>query len=336
MFVVLETYTVAFLKAFTDDSASNVGDRRLFLAGYLHNTDVWEAFSREWARELRAWPPIEYFKAKEANRLSDQFDRTRGWNEAMRDARVRNFAEIIAHHKPFSYQFSINRRLVEDELKPISPYGLGRPHFPVCQATVAGIARFVAEKGITELIEFVFDNQEGVDDDMSLFFGELLRALPPDAQRLIEGVPSFRDDRSEGNLPLQAADLLAWHIRKEHETGTRLPLTRLLMNNDGHLVQDIPDDVVRMWAGHHKSQPGADRVRTKRQWREVKDESRRLIKAGIDPSKIRWPGTYYPDSAPLFLRLWGKLTQLCGKARMEWRAFVSGRHPEVKEKRNKR
>lgn len=327
---------MVILKAFTDDSMAQTGDRRLFLAGYLHNVHAWDAFSRDWQRELRAWPTIDYFKAKEANRLVGQFDRARGWSEAMRDAKVHNFADIIAYHQPFSYQFSINRKLFEDELKPVSPYGLGRPHFTVCQAVISGLARYVSEKGITEPIEFIFDQQEGVDDDISLFLGELMKSLPQEAQRLIRGVPSFQDDRSEGNLPLQAADLLAWHIRREHEEAVKLPLTRLLLSRDGHLVQDIPDGVIRMWAAHHRSQLGIDLVRSRVQWRQLKNESRRLMKAGIDPANIRSPGIYYPDTAPLYLRLWARLTQLHGKLRMEWRSFFSKSGLEAKHQRKKR
>jgi hypothetical protein len=57
---------LAMLQAFADDSAAQTGDRRLFLAGYLHRPDAWVRFSEVWHAELCSWPEIEFFKASEA------------------------------------------------------------------------------------------------------------------------------------------------------------------------------------------------------------------------------------------------------------------------------
>jgi hypothetical protein len=64
---------VDLLQAFTDDSAAQAGDKRLFLAGYRHRADVWASFSKAWHEELKAWPAIEYLKASEAHHLNGQF-----------------------------------------------------------------------------------------------------------------------------------------------------------------------------------------------------------------------------------------------------------------------
>ena len=88
---------MAFLRAFTDDSAAQRGDRRLFLAGYLHRADVWASFSDHWHAELKSWPAIEYFKASEANNLSGQFDYKKGWDEVKRNAKTGMLAAIIRH-----------------------------------------------------------------------------------------------------------------------------------------------------------------------------------------------------------------------------------------------
>ena len=74
----------------------------------------------------------------------------------------------------------------------MSPYGFGRPHFQMCFAVVAGIARYAAQEGISTPIEFIFDEQQGVDADDHQFFSHLKRGLPIEAQNLIEGIPSLR------------------------------------------------------------------------------------------------------------------------------------------------
>jgi hypothetical protein len=101
---------------------------------------------------------------------------------------------------------------------------------------------------------------------------------------------------------LQAADLLAWHLRREHEMRTALPLTNDLLNQTGHLVQEIPDEMVRRWADHHAKQPGTPLLQTKGQWRGLKKEIQRLQDAGIDPAKISGPGIYYPQNSNAFGR----------------------------------
>jgi hypothetical protein len=88
---------VDLLQAFTDDSTAQAGDKRLYLAGYLHRADVWASFSRDWHKELKAWPAIEYLKASEAHHLSGQFPHSQ-WDEQMRDAKLAKLAAIIAHY----------------------------------------------------------------------------------------------------------------------------------------------------------------------------------------------------------------------------------------------
>ena len=102
---------MAFLRAFTDDSASDVGDRRLFMAGYMNRTELWARFAEAWAEELRGAPSIEYLKMAEAQNLRDQFDWRKGWTEEKRDEKLRGLARVIRHFNPISFQMSIDRRV---------------------------------------------------------------------------------------------------------------------------------------------------------------------------------------------------------------------------------
>lgn len=307
-----ESAGLAFLQAFTDDSVAQTGDRRLFLAGYLHRADAWASFSNDWHAALRTDPAIDYFKAKEANNLDGQFD-FRRWDEELRDAKIALLASIIAKYQPFSFHFSINRQIFEDELKPVSPYGLRQPHFTMCFAVVAGVARYAAQEGITTPIEFIFDEQDGVDTDIALFFSSMKRSLPVEAQGLIDGNPVFKSDRDKRYMPLQASDLLAWHLRREHETGSSLPLTDQLLNKAGHLVQEIPDDVLRDWVDHHSKLQGPGMIQSRQQWRRFKNETKRLQDAGIDPSKIKGPGVYYPEGTPFLARAIDRIRRLLSR-----------------------
>jgi hypothetical protein len=120
---------LAFLRAFTDDSGSEVGDRRLFMAGYLNRAELWALFADAWDEELKASPSIDYLKMAEAQNLRDQFDWRNGWTEEKRDEKLRALARVIRHFNPMSFQVSIDRRHFYQVLEPVSPRGLANPTF---------------------------------------------------------------------------------------------------------------------------------------------------------------------------------------------------------------
>jgi hypothetical protein len=291
---------LAFLRAFVDDSVAQKGDKRLFYAGYLHRADAWAEFSDIWDRELRREPTIDYFKGS-----GDQFA---GWGARAREAKIARLAQIIDAFQPQSFHFSLNRKLFEEIAKPVSPYGLARPHFQACFMVIAGLTRYAASKGISTPIEFIFDQQDGVDRDVDLFFSHMIKQLPEEARRLIAHAPWFKSDLDKQFMPLQAADMLAWHIRRRHEYPEKpLPVYNSLLNRDGHLGGEFPDDLTKKLADHHSSIEGTSLIRSPAQWAKLTREIERLQAAGIDPSKISGPGIYYPEGTPFLVKLIDKI-----------------------------
>ncbi|BCG69824.1 hypothetical protein MesoLj113a_09820 [Mesorhizobium sp. 113-1-2] len=274
---------MGLLQAVTDDSASDVGDQRLFLAGYLNSAEKWALFSDAWAEELKAAPAIDYFKMAEAQNRRDQF---KSWSEGQRDEKLSSLARVIAHFKPLSFEVSVSRKEFFDILKPVSPRGLGNPHFTSVFHVVSILSRFASSKGGNIPIEFIFDEQDGVSDDIDLFFGYMKRNFPRKVRKLISGNPMFRDEKVY--LPLQAADMIAWHVRREHELNTELPLTNLL-RSDTHLVSEIENEVLQRWAHHHSQLPAVKHLQSKGQWRDIKREIARQSALGyIPPHGTRW------------------------------------------------
>lgn len=82
------------------------------------------------------------------------------------------------------------------------------------------------------------------------------------------------------------------------------------MNPNGHLIGDIPDDMIREWVDHNSAVPGVDHIKTKSQWGKWSREMKRLTAAGIDPSKIKGPGVYYPEGTPLIVKLIDRIRRL--------------------------
>lgn len=290
------------LRAFIDDSGSERGDRRLFLAGYLNRADNWALFADAWREELKAQPSIEYLHMVEAGNFRGQFHRKYGWNEEKRTEKLNGLARVIRHFEPLSFQISIDRSHFDNVLKPVSPRGFSNPYFTPSCALVAKLAQWGEYTGERGKIEFIFDNQDGVADDIDLFFENMMQGISRKAHRWIQGTPQFRSDRDF--VGLQAADMLAWHIRREHEGvgSPNLPMAELLRGKS-HLISEITNDHIDAWAEHHRQQLGVGSVRSKPDWRRFKIYVRELKAKGINPARISRPGIYYPDSWGIFGRL---------------------------------
>ena len=282
---VRRTRRMMFLQAATDDSSSNIRDRRLVMAGYLHTVEEWAKFSVAWDKALKAKPSIKYLKMAEARGLRGQF---RGWDDTERDKKLLRLAKTIQKFLPFSYQVSVGRTTFEKLFRPDAPYGLGKPHFACVFAIVASVTGYIAERGVDAKTEFIFDRQDEVSGDIRMFFDYMCENLSDQQRTLIRETPSFEDDRDF--LPLQAADMLAWHVRREHEENRAvpLPMASLLRNPHAHLILAIEADALARMAKAFRQFPGLPLTQGKGQWKDAKQEISRLLATGFKPSHGNW------------------------------------------------
>src|ERR1039458_5051934 len=242
-------------------------------------------FMTDLARAMKRDVQVDFMGISTYGKGKTSSGKRKGWTEEKRDEKLRSLARVVRHFEPLSFEFSINREIFYRDLKPVSPRGLGKPHFTGCFAVVAGLANFVASKNGNIPIEFIFDEQEGVDEDIALFFAHMKKSLPKKARELIASTPMFRNDKDKQFLPLQAADMLAWHLRREHAT-ERLPMADLLRSSEAHLVSGVDEPTMKRWTNHHSQLPGISQLQSKAQWRAVKGEIARLSSLGIDASTI--------------------------------------------------
>lgn len=276
---------MALLQAYIDDSACESGSQRLFLAGYLNTTSDWDRFVTAWGEELRTVPTISYLKMVEAAQLRGQF---RDWTATQRDEKLRGFVRLARHFKPVSFSVSIDRASYRSLVQPHAPRGLGNAYFVACFAAVTIVSKYAASKAINTPVEFVFDEQLGVDDDFRLFFGHMTDHLPRSARRLIAGPPVFADDKHR--LPLQLSDLLAWHVRRSFEDPANLKVRLLAdaLRSPEHVTGHVDEDrIARLGAGFTEI-PGAKALRSKAQWRGIKQAIEGLTASGYKPPYGVW------------------------------------------------
>jgi hypothetical protein len=108
-------------------------------------------------------------------------------------------------------------------------------------------------------------------------------------RRLLGGPPIFRNDKKV--VALQAADMLAWHLRREHERGETEAIAPLLMRLV--LGKDIDAATLERSAKRMKRVPGVQDVQTKSQWRPARKAVEAHVDAGlpapsVNPIRLRW------------------------------------------------
>jgi hypothetical protein len=198
------------IQAFLDDSGMGQAPASV-IGGFVSTSERWAAFSLEWQQALDMRPSISYFKMKEANALRGEF---KGWSTARRDERIALLFSIIERHAMFGVSSAIHHEMYNAIFRgklTKSLASLEYPYFMLFHGVVTCIAQYLAKSG-NEPIDFIFDTQP--DQKKKMLEGwELFVSVSGDAHRaLIRKPPTFRDDKRV--LPLQAADLHAWWVRK--------------------------------------------------------------------------------------------------------------------------
>ena len=195
------------LKAFVDDSGS--GDNKYFvMAGYVGPVTAWDSFDAPWRSVLADDPKIPYFHAVEAQSLrSDGV--WAGISETERDSKIDRLIKVI-HTSDIQAVYVRLKQADYDEIfrgkvpdKWDSPYYcLFSSFVSLCGLILPG--QFAADGPI----EFAFDNHQKYRKHGQEFY---------DGTRLLiqeQTAPNIHFRNDEDFPPLQAADLLAWQVRR--------------------------------------------------------------------------------------------------------------------------
>jgi hypothetical protein len=169
----------------------------------------WDSFSAQWQALLDREPKLEYFKMKEAAALRGQFYR---WRAEERDTRVMDFVRIVRDCNPV---VGISSAVFWEDLTQISgefPDVRWHPYDLLFHGSMAILHGFCRRKGIKEKIDFVFDEQGKWGERTIKAYDYVLNVLTEEEQSLLGNRPIHRNDKTF--LPLQAADLIAWHTRR--------------------------------------------------------------------------------------------------------------------------
>jgi hypothetical protein len=150
-------------------------------------------------------PPLPYFKMNEMAQSPERMQRA-GW-----------FYRVIEQHVSAAVSCVIH---VPDLVKAVRemdwPKGLKvshleNPYYMGFHAMVAGVAHEQTGWGMNQPVDFIFD-EETIRQFPLDYWERMKLGASPEARRMMGDRPIFRNDRD--TLPIQAADLWAWWIRK--------------------------------------------------------------------------------------------------------------------------
>ncbi len=264
---------MVMFKAYFDDSSNDECDKVLVLAGCIQSYKAWATFSLAWEAALAQSPIIKHFHMGEARRLEGEFVR---WKASVRDQKIHLLATVIESCRPWTMAVWVSRKEHDAIVKPIAPFMIRHSYFALFCAVVLKLANWHQDMGIQLPVEYVFDEQGPIGDDSALWYRHIKSWQKPEISALMGGTPKFEND--ERILPLQAADMLAWHVRRRREhpnESSKWPTAPL--ENLTYAEAHLSPEFLREMADQMKSVPFMESVRQK-PTRSQKDEIRKVVR----------------------------------------------------------
>lgn len=198
------------LEVYIDDSGKD--DPPVFvLAGFVAESENWAAFTDEWNEELARYPAIDYFKMKEANSLTEQFE---GVSSLARDHKVSRLAALCEKHLAIELACVVPHADYAAEFESQYAPRMDDPYILTMMGIYVLAFKWLAEIGRTgERINFIFDRQLEKEAIIRELFAEFANMPGSEAEPIgLPPTPNFEDDKT--TPALQAADLSAWHVRR--------------------------------------------------------------------------------------------------------------------------
>lgn len=214
------------LQCAIDDSGSDSRpDGMYVLAGYLMEHPRWEAFTEWWHKRLQNEPyPVECFKMSDAVSGEGFFE---GIRQDFREATIQALATVIHESLPVPVVCQMRWKDYNEIVKGRVDSRLDNPYAVLFFKSLRSVSELQIrsddalreEFGNYEFpaqpVNFVFDEQGKHGLNALSWLGPLKATLKEPHKTILSNTPQFKNDCDF--LPLQAADMLAWHVRRVHE-----------------------------------------------------------------------------------------------------------------------
>lgn len=201
------------LQGYADDSGSDGLRAPYILAGFVLPVEKWAAFSDDWDKALRRDPSVQYFKMAEAAARDGQFE---GMQEEFVLNKIHEFLSVIETHQPDGLYSWLSWKNFRYYLDDHIPEGMANPYQLLFPSIFDVLLFYQKRKGIfPEPTDFDFDEQGEAGRFAQMLYPRVKANAEPGVRQMLGRIPLMLDDKNV--LPLQAADMLAWTIRREFD-----------------------------------------------------------------------------------------------------------------------
>lgn len=211
---IRERINFIVLSIYFDDSGVH-GPPVYLLAGYRTKAEAWCDVVDKWQEILHRPPKLDYFKMEEAWHRHEQFE---GWSIPDRDERVLEFARLVDESDLTPIKTVIPIADFEEIVKANRGPFKSECNFALL-ALLTGLFEEMSRRLVVDWEEFEIFFDEGcvrpghLERAYQLTLKLLRQTNYADLAEMLPGRPTFRNDKKY--LALQAADLYAWHVRRE-------------------------------------------------------------------------------------------------------------------------
>ena len=224
------------LQGYVDDSGSDGTRPPYVLAGFILSAKQWAEFSGAWQTQLDRAPKIEYFKMAESAERTGQF---LGFQPEIRDRKIMDLLEVLETFEPAGIYSCLDWRVFRATIGTVLHGRVADPYYYLFPAIFDAIAEYQRRRGI-------FPEPTDVDFDVQSSAGQFALQTYPlmknytkqksaDMGKMLGRLPMMLDD--EKVLPLQAADLFAWTMRRFRDKEHHDPRWDWLLVRIGRLVE---------------------------------------------------------------------------------------------------
>jgi hypothetical protein len=201
-------------QAFVDESSGVGKGRILLLSACIHTYLEWAAFSEDWLAALHEPPAITGFHVREARQRTGEFA---GWKAIDVDRKIIALTEVVLRHDPHVLTVWTSE---DDYIATVRANGVPdvrHAYFACFMAILIKVAEYQAWQKIKTPVDFIFDEKGNIGLEALHWYPFIKETAKPEFQKLLGSTPIFRNDKDM--LPLQAADLITWHKRRQKEFG---------------------------------------------------------------------------------------------------------------------
>lgn len=194
------------LRGFFDDSGSHKESAVYVLAGVLAPLETWNKFEKEWSAILRKDPAITCLHTADANALDKEF---KNIPVDQKDAKLVEFAKLLLKFDIKRIDTSILRKDFEELVPETTPDpNFKDPYFLLFYKLITSLVREPSLVGST--LELCFDTQGRIGNRAVAHWDCLTLMFPREFENVSRPIHGSDIDY----VSLQAADMYAWHVRK--------------------------------------------------------------------------------------------------------------------------